>query len=331
MSCDDDIITHETLKSTGIVSAGPARAARLRRRKERNLMAISIESGSNDHLPAKHPRGVYASIVCASLVVLTSGWVAADSTAGAAGATELRSAVAPVEQRLDGALEGNYLYKALMLRAAPGSLLTVIDLMQQRMPTYASFSEAGPFWMRHSQGDQWDLMLLAPMLSFEEYYSPDAVVGRERAYGTSGMSETEFERAIAPHIAWQEEWFVWGPSPEVLSDRFEDMDFFHVEIFLALADKRTELLEQRRMENDYLRRIGRQQNVIFTRAGGAAWDLFTLGFYTDIKQYAESADIPADLREEAARAAGFEGGAYIGSYLRSLIARHHDTLAVAIR
>ena len=294
-------------------------------------MAVSIEPGSSNQLPAKQPRNSYAGIIVAALVVLTSVWVSIGSAAGVAGATGLHGIAAPAEQQLYGALEGNYLYKALMLRAAPGSLLTVIDLYQQRMPTYESFSEAGPFWMRHSQGDQWDLMLLLPMLSFEEYYSLDAVVGRERAYGTSGMSATEFERSIAPHIAWQEEWFVWGPSPDVLAARFDGMDFLHVEIFLALAGKRGELLEQRRRENDYLRRIGRQQNVIFTRAGGAAWNLFTLGFYTDIKQYAESADIPEDLREEAARGAGFEGTAYIGSYLRSLIARHHDTLAVAIR
>ena len=234
-------------------------------------------------------------------------------------------------QELPGALEGNYLYKALMVRAAPGSLLALIARYQAEMPTYAAFSEAGPFWMRHSQGDHWDLMLLFPMVSFEEYYSPRAVAERQEAFADSGVSELEFERQIAPHIAWQEEWFVWGPSPDVLADRFEGSTFFHVEIFLALADKRAELLEQRRMENVYLKRIGRQQNVIFRRAGGAAWDMFTLGFYRDIKQYAESADIPADLEDEAAKAAGFQGAAYIGSYMRSLIARHQDTLAVAIQ
>jgi len=36
-------------------------------------------------------------------------------------------------------------------------------------------------------------------------------------------------------------------------------------------------------------------------------------------------------QEMAARAAGFEGADRIGSYLRSLILYHHDTLAVAIR
>jgi len=230
-----------------------------------------------------------------------------------------------------GALEGDHLYRALMLRAAPGDLLEVIDLLAERLPTYASISEAGPFWMRHSQGDQWDLMVIFPMRSFAEYYSPDAIAARRRAFRGSGISEGDFQRQLAAHVAWQEDWFVWGPAPEVLAARFDGMSFFHVEIFLALPDKRDELMAQRRMENDYLERIGRQQNIIFTRAGGASWDLFTLGFYRDIKQYAESADIADDLQEQAAKAAGFQGAGFIGSYLRSLIAQHHDTLAVAIR
>lgn len=85
------------------------------------------------------------------------------------------------------------------------------------------------------------------------------------------------------------------------------------------------------MENDYLQRVGRQQNLIFSRAGGAAWDSYTLGFYRDLQQYAESSVIPADAEQEAALAAGFEGADKIGSYMRTLIQMHRDTLAVAIR
>jgi len=228
-------------------------------------------------------------------------------------------------------LEGDYLYRVSMLRAAPGDLLEVIDLVKQRLSTHASFDAAGPFWMRHSQGDQWDLMVIYPMSSFPDYYGAEATAARQRAFRTAGVSQAEFESQLAEKVAWQEDWFVWGPPPEALAARFDGTSFFHVEIFLVLPHKRAELLAQRRMENDYLQRIGRQQNVIFTRAGGAAWDLFTLGFYRDIKQYAESADIPADVEEAAAVAAGFEGASYIGSYLRSLISQHHDTLAVAIR
>ena len=52
---------------------------------------------------------------------------------------------------------------------------------------------------------------------------------------------------------------------------------------------------------------------------GAAWDLFTIGFYRDIKHYAESADISEAAQEAAARAAGFESAKQIGPYLRALI------------
>ncbi|MFQ5571000.1 MAG: hypothetical protein ACE5G0_15075, partial [Rhodothermales bacterium] len=59
--------------------------------------------------------------------------------------------------------------------------------------------------------------------------------------------------------------------------------------------------------------------------------VFTLGFYRDIKHFAESADIPLEQEEAAARAAGFDSVYAISPYLRSLIQRHHDTLAVAVR
>ena len=111
-------------------------------------------------------------------------------------------------------LEGNYLYKTLMVRAAPGDLLPLIDMLQERLPVYAEFSDAGPFWMRHTQGDQWDLLLLFPMDSFEEYYSTSAIAARKQAYEKSGTSEEEFQAAAARLISWQEELLVWGPAAE---------------------------------------------------------------------------------------------------------------------
>ncbi|UCG85023.1 MAG: hypothetical protein JSW71_13885, partial [Gemmatimonadota bacterium] len=77
--------------------------------------------------------------------------------------------------------------------------------------------------------------------------------------------------------------------------------------------------------------IDRPQNLIFTRAAGAAWDSFTLGVYRDLKHYAESADIPQELQQQAALAAGFEGADRIGTYMRTLIQRHNDTLGGRVR
>ena len=85
------------------------------------------------------------------------------------------------------------------------------------------------------------------------------------------------------------------------------------------------------MENAYSRAISQPVNLIFTRESGAAWDLFTVGAYRDLKHYAESADIPEPAQEAAAKAAGFEDARHIGPYLRTLISSHHDTLAVAIK
>ncbi|HKD64064.1 MAG TPA: hypothetical protein VKB40_08510 [Candidatus Acidoferrales bacterium] len=50
-----------------------------------------------------------------------------------------------------------------------------------------------------------------------------------------------------------------------------------------------------------------------------------------MKHYAQAADVPAAEADAAAKSAGFESAAQIGPYLRTLIALHRDTLAVAIK
>jgi len=201
-------------------------------------------------------------------------------------------------------------------------LLEVIDLHLERMPAYEEAGDERPFIMRHSQGDQWDLLLLFPMGSVEEYFSSERIARRESAAQQSGLLE---------RTAWREDLYVMGPQLEVVRQAFDNNAYYHVEMFIALPGKRAKLLEEREMENAYLEGIGRPQNLIFTRASGAAWDSYTIGFYKDLKHYAASADIPDAEKEASAKAAGFEGADRIGTYLRTLIQRHHDTLATALR
>src|SRR5207248_3234299 len=112
---------------------------------------------------------------------------------------------------------------------------------------------------------------------------------------------------------------------------FTGAGFFHVEMFHALAGLRADLIHERHMENDYARLLKQPQNLIFVRDAGAAWDVFTIGCFRDLKHYAESADVPPDVADRVARAAGFSAARDIGPYLRHFIADHHDTLAVAVR
>jgi hypothetical protein len=188
----------------------------------------------------------------------------------------------------------------------------------------AAAGEGPPLWIRHSQGDKWDLLLLFPMEGYAIYYQPGRIAKRD-----------EIDRKGQPRlrelISWQEDLFVYGPPLPELRSAFSKAAFFHLEIFQSLPGKHEELYRQRQMENVYLKTLGRPENFIFVRDQGASWDLFTLGLYRDIKHYAESADIPPKDQESAARAAGFEAANRIGPYLRTLISSHHDTLAVAVR
>ncbi len=183
-----------------------------------------------------------------------------------------------------------------------------------------------PFWMRHSQGDQWDLLLLYPVGSFTDFYSAERVVRRAKAVKDAGMSQ-DVDRRFHALFAWHEDIFVDGPPLSAVKQAFDGAGFFHVEIFRALPGKQKELLREREMENMYLEKLGRPQNLTLLHREGAAWDVFSIGFYRDLKHYAESADLSAEDQEAAAKAAGFEGADRIGTYLRRLMAEHHDTLA----
>jgi hypothetical protein len=246
-------------------------------------------------------------------------------------AAEADGSVPPagVSQDVEG-WEGDFLYRVTLIRAAPGRQADLIELLKEERDLLRDGGEALPYWMRHTQGDQWDLMVLYPMGSFDEYYDPEKVAARDTMGEWKGLSLGQLQVEADLLISYREELFFRGPDPQVMEPLFAENDFYHVEIFVALPGKRAELLEQRRMENRFLRTLNRPENLIFVREAGGPWDSFTLGFYHDLQHYAQVAvQDPAD-EERAAVGAGFESASVIGVYMRSLILYHNDTLAVSI-
>jgi hypothetical protein len=225
------------------------------------------------------------------------------------------------------AAEAGYLYRASLVQAAPGKLLELIELYKAERAALSRQGDEPFFWMRHSQGDRWDLLLLFPMGDYARYYARERVEARQKA----AKAAAESDHKIRDATFRREDVFVWGPPLEEVRGCFEKAAFFHVEMFQSLAGRRGDLAKEREMENAYLKAIGRPANLLFVRDAGADWDLFTIGFYRDLKHYAESADIPEAAQETAAKAAGFENAKSIGPYLRTLISSHHDTLAVAVK
>ena len=225
------------------------------------------------------------------------------------------------------AAPNQYLYKTTLVQAAPGKLLELIDLYKARAAAYQAAGDELPLWMRHSQGDHWDLLILFPMGSYADYYQPERVAKRKKADDSLAANAERFKS----DIAWQEDLFVYGPPLADLREAFANGAYFHVEMFVALPGKFADLYHEREMENAYAQALKEPTNFIFIRDQGAAWDLFTIGVFRDLKHYAQSADVPAKDQEAAAKAAGFESPGQIGPYLRRFISTHHDTLAVAIK
>ena len=227
----------------------------------------------------------------------------------------------------EAAATNQYLYKTTLVQAAPGKLLELIDLYKARAAAYQAGGDEALMWMRHSQGDHWDLLILFPIGSYSDYYQPERVAKRKKADESLAASAEQFKA----DIAWQEDLFVYGPPLADLREAFAKGAYFHIEMFIALPGKFADLNHEREMENAYAQALKEPTNFIFIRDQGAAWDLFTIGVFRDLKHYAQSADVPAKDQEAAAKAAGFESPGQIGPYLRRFISTHHDTLAVAIK
>lgn len=229
-----------------------------------------------------------------------------------------------------GQTEGDYLYNVTMLRAAPGHFTELRSALEESLAIHERAGDQAPFWIRHSQGDQWDFMLIHPMGDYSSYYGADRIQGRAAAWRTGpGLEVSE---RLSSLVSYREEWFARSVAVDEMARRFEGMGLFHVEMFAGLPGKRTELLEQRRMENRYYEHLDRQQNLLFVREAGSNWDAMTIGFFEDLQEFAAAGTLYSSAeQDEAARAAGFDGIDQVGPYLRSLIDYHHDTLGVPAR
>ena len=228
----------------------------------------------------------------------------------------------------DEPLEGDYLYSVSTVRAAPGELSALLDWFAAWKAT--DFHEASglpePLVMRHSQGDQWDLLIIKPMESWLAHFDEEATAARQAAANEHADLLARYHGLVAFH----EDHFAYGPPLSALQPAWDDSGFFHVEMFYALPGLAGDLMEQRRMENEYLAATGQVPNFIFRRSSGSDVDVFTIGFHESLQTFAAPAPVTDEEKQIAARNAGFESLSHISFYLRSLIAAHQDTLAVKV-
>ena len=212
-------------------------------------------------------------------------------------------------------------YKITFYRAAPGQLLQLIEEVKKKSRAFQEV-DYQPTVIRHSQGDHWDLLIVEFIGNRADYFAQGAL---------DEVFSPQYGDDFYALTSYHESFIARGPEIATVHSVLSESDYFHFEIFVALAGKQRELLKQRQMENEYLKEIGRSPNLIFTINGTAKWDCFTIGGYRDIKHFAESADIPLEKEEEAAKKAGFKGVNDISPYLRSLIDTHQDTLGGKVK
>ncbi|MDX1579978.1 MAG: serine hydrolase, partial [Gemmatimonadota bacterium] len=161
-----------------------------------------------------------------------------------------------VYEALRAPAEGDHLYRVEMLRAAPGAFEELMQVIEESRSLHAEAGDPAPFWMRHSQGDQWDFMLLHPVGTRADYHSEERSARRAQAWDWPAGLRLRARREAA--TAYREDWFARGVPPEELRRRFDGMDFYHIEMFVGLPGERDALVEQRRMENRYYAHLDRQ-------------------------------------------------------------------------
>ena len=233
------------------------------------------------------------------------------------GAEESRLDMTPAAEDPAGAQ-----YLVRIVRAAPGQLGAAIEAFRDLYGGELPDGLTRPWIVRHSQGDHWDLMLVFPLESFAAHF---------RALDGAGPGWAERIAPIESRLAFSEDLLMIGPAHEVTQAQFAANGYAHIEVFHALAGHADRLLEQRRMENDYLRRTGQTANLIFvTRFGGDA-DVMTLGLHASLAAFAAPPEMNDQQRDQIAREVGFEGLDGIGLYLRSLLMRHQDTLGPVLK
>ncbi len=221
------------------------------------------------------------------------------------------------------------LWLTTTMRAAPGGLKNLIaDLNSlKEQGYYAKAGRVSPLIMRHSQGDQWDLMLLEPVGNYTAFFATTRL--KQEAAASAEFSDTL--NNVDTRIAYRDELFAYGPSTAIVDEHITGTSFFHIEMFDALPGLNDKLLEQREMENVYLAATNRRGNLIFDGDMGTNVDSFTIGAYENLVAFAKPSGATDEETEKAAKDAGFEDGSSIGFYLRTLISAHHDTLANRVK
>ena len=218
--------------------------------------------------------------------------------------------------------DGADLYRVTTLRAAPGKWVELKALIEGQGQAGSKTDDGRlvPYRIRHSQGAQWDFMLIQPMTSLGSYFGE-----------VTAQLEMPFRSSVSALADFEEDWVVTGPSHDDMKKVYPDAGMFLVEMFRARAGMKDDLVDSRVRENRVLTAINIPANFVFTGQFGADWDVMTIGLYESITAYATSGGgVSAEERDKAARDNGFDGIGRLAPDLRELLTEHSDTIASAM-
>jgi len=200
------------------------------------------------------------------------------------------------------------LYHINISKAAPEKLPQLIDAYKNGPAPEAGEPQVTPIILRHRDGDEWDLITIAPL-------------GKQTTLTANAPSQAimDYYQRVAPLTDWHNDTFVVGPSWAVVQKALvvaKGEPVYVVTDYRALPGHRPQLRQV--LDRNAQDTPGR--NVLFAHVEGAAWN------FLDITRYDSWADMGAPPPQPPAGTQPRDPGLAI----RDHMAVHHDTIATYV-
>ena len=276
------------------------------------------------------------TMICSASAILL---LAAATPAQTPPAQTTQPAVAAAQP---GSLE---LYHFHFTKAAPGKVNELIDAYKQA--PVAPGNPGPPLILRHLQGADWDLLVLAP-LGKDETLTPTASAEEQKFYQRLRGLSAQHGDTFTSGPPWNDvrTALAGGPAPAVASastagtaattgtagtagtgtaspGNVSEGTVYTVTTYRSLPGHRDQLANTLRR----LAALFPERRTVFEHVEGASWEFVLLQRYDSWSALGAEDDVPP----EKLRAQGFANNDAIGLELRQHAAEHRDTIARLVR
>jgi hypothetical protein len=202
------------------------------------------------------------------------------------------------------------LYHVHTVKAAPGKLLQLIDAYKNGPAPEANEPQYSPIILRHSQGGEWDLIVITPL-------------GKQATISAGALPQPvqDFNQRIQPLTDWHADTFTVGPVWDVVQKALlpakDAQPVYQISDYRSLTGHRTQLREV--LDRNARETPGR--SVLFVHVEGAPWN------FLSVTRYDSWAALGAPPSPQTTPGTQPQDA---GLSIREHMAVHHDTIVTYV-